>query len=385
MKSRLTAILDFGSSQITAICGERGVNGTFAIKGMLSAPYEGFYDGEFLDEAELETVISQVVSDLQTDCSIKFDRIYVGVPGAFVSVVCKEKIIAYPRKRKITQADIDELFAAGLKLKNQSYRIINSSAVYFTTDDVLRVVDPIGLLSGKLGGLISYSLMSVSFERRIRAILGKLEIREVNFVSSMYAECMYLFEPQERDNFAMLLDVGHLTSVFAIVRGDGILYQKTLPFGGGYITADLSEYLKTDYDIADLLKRKINISQEASGAKYEVVVDDEAFEFSVEESNDIVTNNLDNLCEMIEECLAKCNVRYPDYLVLHITGGGVLLMRGCREYIANRISRVCERSAPNLPLMSSPEDSSRLGLLDYALDQEDKKPRGLLQKIFGRR
>ena len=50
-------VLDIGSSAITAIAGERGVNNTFAIKGQAVKHYEGFAEGNFFDEQDLERVI----------------------------------------------------------------------------------------------------------------------------------------------------------------------------------------------------------------------------------------------------------------------------------------------------------------------------------------
>jgi len=60
-------------------------------------------------------------------------------------------------------------------------------------------------------------------------------------------------------------------------------------------------------------------------------------------------------------------------------------MRGCKEYIANRLNRVVDGVVPNSPTENKPTDSSKFGLLNYALKKEENENVGFLQKIFGRR
>ena len=122
MKKRQVAILDFGSSKLSAIVGEQGVNNTFVVKGKRELAYEGFFEGEFLDLEELEQVIEKIISDLRSDCKEPFTRLYVGIPGEFVTVVLKEKTISYERKKKITQREVNELYDEAYRLKTNRYR-----------------------------------------------------------------------------------------------------------------------------------------------------------------------------------------------------------------------------------------------------------------------
>ena len=42
MQKKEVAVIDVGSSKVTAIIGERGINKTFLIKGRYSYEYDGF-------------------------------------------------------------------------------------------------------------------------------------------------------------------------------------------------------------------------------------------------------------------------------------------------------------------------------------------------------
>ena len=60
MAKKDIAILDIGSSAITTLVGERGVNNTFRIKGKGSADYAGFSDGSFIEPEQLKKLVDKV-------------------------------------------------------------------------------------------------------------------------------------------------------------------------------------------------------------------------------------------------------------------------------------------------------------------------------------
>ncbi len=383
MQKIRVAILDFGSEKLRALVGEPGVNKTFVIKGSAEVAYSGFYEGEFLEPDELASAISEAIEAVKASSRMEIEKLYVGVPGEFVTGVLKEKSISFPKKRKITDEDIEDLYKSAYDIKTDKYVPVNRSAVYFVLSDNRKVVEPIGLQSDRLGGYLSFILADKYFINTVTPLILGLGIKTVEYISSTFAECMYLFEPEVRDRYALLADVGYLTGTVALVRGDGILYHKSFSFGGGRITADLSHYLGIDFDLAEMLKRKVNVSIGAKpGSVYEVMRGTDVITFPTAKVNEIVKNALDNLCELIDECLTKCPCKYPDYLILNLTGGGVSYMRGSKEYMAKRLNKVVEIIAPDIPNLNKPTQSSELAVLNFALKQNEQKT-GFLKKIFG--
>ena len=101
MQKKSCAVLDFGSSKITAVIGERGVNKTFIIKARKDFTYEGFSEGRFFDVEEVKKILCECVEFLSS--SIRgIDSVYVGVPGDFTEVVVKDSQISFDKKKKIT-------------------------------------------------------------------------------------------------------------------------------------------------------------------------------------------------------------------------------------------------------------------------------------------
>lgn len=380
MRKSSVTVLDIGSSRITCANAERGINNTFVMKGYMSRDYAGFFEGVFLDEAEFTDVVVFCIKQIEENIRGKVDTVYVGVPGEFTTVVLRDKQLALNKQRKITESDLAELYDSAFDLKTKRYSLINRSAIFFSLDDTRRIVNPVGATARVIKGHLSFVLCDNYFINTISPILKKAGVKNIEFVSSPLAEALYLFEPETRDRTSVLIDIGYISTSFSIVRGDSIIYQKGFAYGGGNIVAELTRQLDIDPDIAEKLKRKINLScASRESGEYVVIDGDKEYCFPVARVNQIVFNSLDELCDNVGICLYDYDFELPEYVPLSVTGGGICFIRGAKEYLSNRLNVSVEKIAPQIPHMNKPTDSSLASLLDIALMQPVKK-KGLFNK-----
>lgn len=363
MQKKQVAVIDVGSSKITALVGERGVNKTFLIKARKDFPYEGFADGEFFDVAEVKKILYSAREFITNSIKRRAFKVYVGVPGAFTKVTVKNSQISFSSKKRITVEDVDSLFDAAFVPASSKYSLINRSAIVYELDDYRRLANPVGASSEVLKGTLSFVQCSVYFIETVKNTLLASGIDEVECVSVALAEAMYLLEPDVRDRTAMLLDVGYISSTFSLVQGDGLLFQRSFPFGGGYLTAALTQKFQIDFDVAEELKRAVNLGALESGNGELISCSDGSF-FNSGEARAVVKETLDSLCEEIEKCIEESGYTIPEYVPLFITGGGISGLRGSKEHVAGRTGANVEIVAPKVPLMDRPSESSSLSLLD---------------------
>lgn len=375
MVKKEVAVLDFGSSKVTVLIGERGVNGTFNIKGTGEIEYAGYYEGKFLEPEKVKLAVGLAINNAETTARSRITKIYVGVPGEFSTVVCKEVNLNFPKRKKITESDIQELFYTGNTYKhNPTHTVINHSPIYFTLDDGRRIIEPRGSQSSKLGGYVSYMLAENNFLDFVEEMLIDLGIRSTRYISSSLAESLFLFEPEERDRYAILIDTGHISTSVMLARGDGLLFLNSFSMGGGHITGDLSQCLKITYYQAEGLKRKVVLSLLANDTDfYEVAGKDYMIPFSAKTTNEIVSERIDLIASFILKCFNRCEYEFPDYIPVHLTGGGLSYIKGARDYLSKRIGRKVEVIAPKVPGLNRPHFSTALGVLDLALELENGK------------
>ena len=83
MAKKNIAVMDFGSSHITVLIGDRGINGTFEVRGYSEVGYAGYLNGEILEPQNLSEVLCTAIKTAQNNARAKISHLYVGVPGQF--------------------------------------------------------------------------------------------------------------------------------------------------------------------------------------------------------------------------------------------------------------------------------------------------------------
>ena len=363
MRKKQVAVLDVGSSKITAVLGERGINNTFLIKARKDFVYDGFSEREFLDAETLGKVVASCARYLKNAAGENADTVYVGVPGAFTDVTVKDSQISFSKKKKISEKDLDDLFDSAFVLPSAKKALINRSSIVFELDGYRRLANPIGETSETLKGKLSFIFCDDYFIRAFKPPIIGAGFSSVEFVSTSLAEAMYLLDSERRDRIAILLDSGYITTTYSLIQGDGILFQDSFDFGGGYITAAISEKTEASFDDAETIKRKVSLTAASTGA-YDVVSCDNGKYYGAETVREVIRNCLDVLCEKIEEAAEKSGYVIPDYVPIEITGGGISYIRGAKAHLSDRLGAYTEIVTPKVPLKEKPTESSVLSLLD---------------------
>lgn len=357
------AVLDVGSSKITAVVGEKGINKTFIVKARKDFAYDGYMEGSFLDNENVKSVIIAATEFLVNSFGTFLDKIYVGVPGDFLNVYVKDSQISFAKKKKITEEDIDLLFDSAFVLPSQKHSLINRSAIVYELNDYRRLANPVGEVSELLKGKLSFALCSNYFIELFKSSISVVGGMDVEFISVPLAEAMYLLSSESRDRIAIIVDVGYISTTFALIQGDGILYQNSFDYGGGFITAAITKKLEIDFETAELLKRKINLCRTEGGSK-DLVEDNDGRLYNAELIRDTILANLDDLCENISDSMEKTGYVIPEYVPVLVTGGGISYLRGAIERVSNRLCSTVSVVAPRIPMMDKPTDSSLFSLLD---------------------
>ncbi len=371
------AVLDIRSSEITVIVGARGVNNTFVFNASHTEPYTGYEQGAFYDTANLSEAIVRAVTEVEKAMNERIRTLYVGVPGEFTRVVPKERNAGYSKKRKITERDTDALFESG-KEELEGYRLIRNTSMIYVTGDNRRTVDPVGISTTSLYGLLAYYYCKNYFCETLERIFKKMKI-ELCYLPAELAMATYLIPDETRDEYAILLDTGFLSSTISVAVGGGTLKEQTSWVGKGQIAFRVMKAFGLPYDVALALLQKANLYSKGGG-KTEFLFRGKSYEIDPAELASVVKDGLDEICEAIAGFLDDCSGRELDFKPLYVTGEGITEIRGALEHISKRVSRVCELLVPDLPYYNKPAMSSRISLVAMAYD--DHRKRGFFRRLF---
>ena len=101
-------VIDIGSKSICAYNAECLSDDNFAIKNSYEIEYGGYMDGSWIAPEEVIPSMVKLIDKIERT-SGRIKRVYVGIPSQFAVVRTVYEKLSFPKKKRLTTADIDEL------------------------------------------------------------------------------------------------------------------------------------------------------------------------------------------------------------------------------------------------------------------------------------
>lgn len=383
---KATAVVDFGTSKVLVLLAEETAYQKVTITSAGMAQYDGFMGGEWNSPGEVTDAIASAVGAAEKSVGAHIREVYVGVPGEFVRVYVIESSVALQgADPKVTSADVEKLQRQATEMLDRPTGvIIHRSPAWFRVDGGQKTLEPVDQKGSTLEGMVGFVLADQFFINDVTARLKELGIEVRGFFSTSVGEAMQIIPPEERDNTAILVDVGYLSTEVMAVEGDALIWQKVIPIGGAHITLDLTYGLERPFDMCEKIKRSYTFNA-AKNTEIEVQGEDGQMEsFSMEKLSEIVDPRVDELLEMIDEAVKKSGIRLGNWSNVYMTGGGLMTMNGARVYAAGKLSRgVREASTKTVKLRPAHIYSSGSALLElvYNTIEMEEQDEGLFERI----
>ena len=372
MKNNFVAILDFGSSKITCMAASKlSDNGEFIIKAVGQASYSGFDENGFFEPKLLATAIGQAISQVETKVKSDLRELYVGVPGAFCSLMTSEASTTFHSRKKIDQDDVDELVRkADIYKSGDDFSPLTGKPAYFILDGAIKTYNPVGAIANKLTALVSFSFMKKSFRNAVAPILIDKGISKVYYLNTCEAQAGYLFGSHAREGYSIIIDIGYITTNVMLCGGKGLLFQKTFALGSGYFASDLSLVIGCDFEFALSALEKINLNLEVkSGDAYNV--NGRVIEAS--QANAVVKDRIGQIADYIIKSFQLCDKAIPSNTPVILTGGGLAYLRGGVDCLSQHLGKRVQLYTSVNPQTNRNEYTSSYGLIYEAVSTNKNK------------
>ncbi len=391
MKTQVAAI-EFGTSKIVTLIAQSGGLSRCDIVGSGTVPYDGFMGGDWNTPNQLMRAVRDSVAAAELEANSKIHEIYVGVPGEYVRVRTGEAEIDL-ENGEISEDDVNlvqDRVADRLHIADEGGYVLHRSPAWFSVDDGKKSMTPIGAHGSRLRASVSFIVADPGFIEDMADLFGALNITILGFLAPSLGESLLLLSLDDRDRAALLIDVGYLNTEISAVEGDAITYHAVLPLGAGQLVGDLMSELQLPLEAAEQVKRSyvFNPDEFDTDAFFEVY-DESGRRISLprQDVQQVVERNIDELCDMIDRTIRNdASACLGPRSQVFLTGGGLALMRGGREYLAAAISRPVKVPTAKSAKLNSPVYSSALGLVDLIFDsieQQGPAEGGLGEKLKG--
>ena len=289
-------------------------------------------------------------------------------------------------------ADVEALYDKAFDSILSQKVCIHRSDMYFSLGDNRKYFGAsalYGAYTSSLQGGLCFYFVDEKFYAILNGALGAIGINEIEYLPASLAQAMYLLPQKRREGYAVLLDVGLVSTTLSVVYGNGIVREESYEWGLGYVYACLSEKLGVDYERAAELVAAANVARGADSEE-PIGQTEDGKPYSERDVNETIKFALDALCEKVDGFFAKyyrTTTALVDVNPVAVTGEGIGRIMGELGHISTRLNRITQMVYPELPYYDKPAFSSRMALLNMALGEEQKETwlRRIFKKFGGKR
>ena len=379
MKTVASAI-EFGTSKIITLIAESGSFTRCEIVGSGTVPYAGYSNGEWNDPDGLLPAIEAAVQAAQAEAKRRISSIFVGVPSEYIHVttaIGEADILS--QDGRVTEDEIMRVMddaADQLNLGEAGGNVLHRSPAWFSVDGGRHTMSPIGSRGKRLQALVSFIQADPNFIEDIRGCLSELGLEVSAFLAPTLGMAILLMNFDERDKTPVLIDVGYLNTEVSVVEGDAVTFHAVLPIGGGDISAELAQALEITMDEAETIKRDYIFTPDEFDAQPDPEVrmeDGSVVTFPRAFVSQIIEGVTEELVEDILETFRFADEYIATRSQVYITGGGLVNMRGAKEYLAEKLKRPVRIPVVKAARLNNPRFSSSLGLMDLVFDAVEQQ------------
>lgn len=385
MKTDSVAVLDLGSTKVTALVAHQEADGQVTVDAVATVPCKGLTRGVVTDLEETSRGIDAAVRRVQQEVGRDIPSFVVAIGGTHTEGTNAQGLKPIvPKTRHITYQDVMEVINHSRSLVFPPDREqIQALPREFRIDGQSGVHKPIGMSGGTLE-VVTYIVTGQrthiqNTEKAVEMAGRKVE----QMVLGPLASGIGVLTQEEIELGTAVLDIGGGKTDLAIFTGGSLAYSACLPVGSTHVTSDLSKLLKTSPDEAERLK------VEHGGAFAKLVAERDSV--SVMQLGQTVARPMQRrvLCEIIESRMREIAVMAKQQIEksgmfatlpggVVITGGGSampLTDKLFEDGLRHLRVRVAE---PTVPGASGPGLAAAVGLAQFALQCHDELSPGVV-------
>ncbi|MFP4070080.1 MAG: cell division protein FtsA [Opitutales bacterium] len=396
--TRVVGAVEIGTSKVAVLLGEIIDDEGLNIIGHSAGTSKGVKKGVITNLAAASDSVHATIMSAEKNAQTRIDEVYLAqtgrhLEGAFnvgtANVSSADGVI---RRVDIEQAKEDARRRKLPRQRTYIHHIQNPFSV-----DGRPVDNPLS----KEGERVQVGYWSVHGDSGVvsdslRVIQG-IDLDVSDMIISSIAAGAVLLEDSEKDNGALVIDMGGGTVDWVLYRKGFIVRTGVVPVGGDHITNDLSIGLRVGRKSAEEIKTKHGRAYYESADRDETVwlIGDLTIgdrEYPLAAITKIIEARVGEIFEIIRADLEEAGLFEPGDIAsgVVLTGGGSRL-KGIEEAARRSFdldARLGELSREISDELRSPEYSVVLGLLHYALTGQEEsrrtaKPAGLIRKVVG--
>ena len=257
MSSKIIAGVEIGTSKVVVLIGEIVYGKTLNIVGMGTAPSDGVKKGEILNFNAARDATHTAIMRAEESAGVAVEAVYLAQTGCHLKTFFSDAEVTVRSSNNIVHfSDIRRLLdEAKRKQLPEDRAIIHHIQNGFYLDEV-----PVRSPQDKEGHKLEVRYWNIhgSINRMSDSIhiINGFGLKVEDLIVSSLASGKMVTSKEERENGALVIDIGSGTTDYVLYQNGHVVYTGVLAVGGDHITNDLSIGLRTSPELAEILKLK---------------------------------------------------------------------------------------------------------------------------------
>lgn len=372
--------VDIGSTKVITCVG-KFENGTTDIIGIGNSNNCGIRKGVVVDIEETVSSISASLEEAERMAGVPIQGAIVGISGSHIETEENKGVVAVARADgEITDQDTMKAVEAARMVPNRPNReILHVIPRSFTIDGQEEIKDPTGMAGIRLEVNALIISSSTNAVKSLNRAVEQSGLHVMDMVFSPVATAKVLLSKRQIDIGVILIDIGASATSYAVFEEGEMIFCGVIPVGSTHITNDIAIGLRTNIEIADMIKLKYGYAlpdkvaekEEVNLAKLDKSEEGTA---SVKYVSEIIEARLNEIFSMIQKDLKliERDGNLPAGVVL--TGGGAKI-DGIVELSKNTMCLPAQVGKPMLEIsglvdkIDDPIYATGIGLMLYGKDK----------------
>jgi len=350
MREDIIAGLDIGTFSIKVLVLKK--NQKWEVVSYNEVPSFGVRKGAVMNVEETTKRIKMAIKEAEKEQRSKIESVFVNIGGNHLYVIPSDGIISVSRAdQRISKEDVERVLQA-TKAVNipRNDEVIDVIPREYIIDDQKGIKEPVNLAGVRLEARVLLLCgFSPFFVNLTKAVLNAdLKINDV--IPSPLAAARAVLAPQQKELGVAVIDLGAATTSLVVFEEGELVHLAIFPIGGANITNDIAIGLRTDVEIAEMIKKQYGAcllskaEKLTQGKKIEVFDRSSLLVFSKKELVNIIQPRVIEILNLIQKELKKINKhQLPGGVIL--TGGGAKLNK-IKEFTRESLRLSCEIGVP---------------------------------------
>ena len=324
--------IDIGTTKVCTIIVRKRADYRVEVCGISTVPCKGMSKGTVAQSAYVTAAIKESVEAAAADAGVEVNAVYAGLTGSHIE--SKNRWANVPRSEGI-RAVTDLDFAAAKKAAgsmdlSDDRRLLHVIPRSYALDGLHGVRNPLGMHTGELHVESHIITGSISKITELHNAVSDAGVRVSSMVVEPLASADAVLTADEREEGAVLVDVGGGTSDIAVYHDGSVVHTAVIPVGGFQFSNDLSIAFSIDFESAEQLKIEHGTAApELAGMKEEITLHPTTMKqpltISKREIGQVLKERTSELFRMIQLKLEEPHLADIPTDRIVFTGGGAKL------------------------------------------------------------